>query len=100
MHLRHILTDTVSKSVVLLLLDSVPDKSKGVLFCDPKALSLALVHVFLEDSLLRSTCDLYMLLMYGLMSDICEILEAIVSLRDVLDLNAWADVYGVLVSDQ
>ena len=57
------------------------------------------VHV-LEDSLLRSTCDLYMLLMYGLMSDICEILEAIVSLRDVLDLNAWTDVYGVLVSDQ
>ena len=92
-HLRHILTDTVSESVVLLLLDPVPDKGKGVLLCDPKALSLALMYMFLEDTLLRSTCDLYALLIDGLMSDICEILDALVPLRDVPDVSARSDVY-------
>ena len=82
MHLRHILIDTVSKPVVLLLLNSVPDKSKGALLCDPQALSRVLMDVFLEDGLLRSACDLYVV---------------IASLGDVL--KVWSEVYGALVSD-
>ena len=82
MHLSHVLIDMVSKPVVLLLLDPVPDKGKGVLLRDPKALSCVLMDMFLEDSLLRSACDLYVV---------------IVSLGDVLDLSAWSEVYRVLV---
>ena len=85
MHLSHILIDTVSQPVVLNPVDPVPDKSKGVLFTDPKALSRVLMDVFLEDGLVRSACELYVV---------------IVSLGDVLDLSAWSDIYGVLVSDQ
>ena len=85
MHLSHILIDTVSKPVVLLLFNPVPDKSKGVLFCDSKPLGRVLMDMLLEDGLLRSACELYVV---------------IVSLGDVLDLSVWSEVYGVLVSDQ
>ena len=85
MHLSHILIDMVSKPVVLLLFDPVPDESKRVLLTDSEPLSRMLMDVFLEDGLLRSACDLYVV---------------IVSLGDVLDLSAWSDIYGVLVSDQ
>ena len=85
MHLRHVLVDTVSKSVVLLLHRAVPDECKRVLFTGSKALSRMLMDVFLEDSLLRPACELYVV---------------IVSLGDVLDLSVWSEVYGVLVSDQ
>ena len=85
MHLRHILIDTVSQPVVLLLLDPVPDKSRRVLPTGFEALSRMLMDMFLEDGLLRSACDLYVV---------------IVSLGDVLDVSTWSDIYGVLVSDQ
>ena len=85
MHLGHILIDTVSQPVVLLLLNSVPDKSKGALLRDPKAPSRVLMEMFLEDGLLRSACDLYVV---------------IVSLGDVLDVSTWSEIYRVLVSDQ
>jgi hypothetical protein len=82
-HLSHILIDTVSKPVVLFLLDPVPDKSKRVLFTESEDLRRMLMDVFLEDGLLRTACELYVM---------------IASLGDVLD--AWSEVYGVLVSDE
>ena len=77
--------DMVSEPVVLLLFDPVPDKSKRVLLTESEALRRMLMDMFLEDGLLRSACDLYVV---------------IESLGDVLDVSTWSEIYRALVSDQ